>query len=62
MVEELGADAFVYGTSDVEGTPNNVIIRVNGRDASTRARWSTSPPTPSNVHVFDTESGARLSE
>ena len=32
MVEELGADAFVYGTSGVEGTPNNVIVRVSGRD------------------------------
>ena len=32
VVEELGSDAFVYGTSGVEGTPSNVIIRVNGRD------------------------------
>ena len=26
VVEELGADAFVYGTSGVEGTPSNVIV------------------------------------
>ena len=32
VVEELGADAFVYGTSGVEGTPNNIIVRVSGRD------------------------------
>src|SRR3954451_19723253 len=25
VVEELGADAFVYGTSDVEGTPHNIV-------------------------------------
>ena len=29
VVEELGADAFVYGTSGVEGTPSNVIVRVS---------------------------------
>ena len=33
VVEDLGADAFVYGTSGVEGTPNNIIIRVSGRDS-----------------------------
>ena len=32
VVEELGADAFVYGTSGVEGTPNNIIVRVSHRD------------------------------
>src|SRR3954465_1655411 len=31
VVEELGADSFVYGTSDVEGVPSNIIIRVSGR-------------------------------
>ena len=29
VVEELGADAFVYGTSGVEGTPNSIIVRVS---------------------------------
>ena len=29
VVEELGADGFVYGTCDVEGTPGNVIVRVS---------------------------------
>ena len=32
VVEELGADGFVYGTCGVEGTPCNVIVRVTGRD------------------------------
>ena len=32
-VEELGADAYVYGTCDVEGTPGNVIVRVSARDS-----------------------------
>ena len=33
VVEELGADAFVYGTSGVEGTPANIIVRVSQRDS-----------------------------
>ena len=48
VVEELGADAFVYGTSGVEGTPNNIIVRVSQpRHRCTRATRSTSPPTRS---------------
>ena len=31
VVEELGADAFLYGTSDVEGTPNEVVVRMEAR-------------------------------
>ena len=33
VVEELGADAFVYGSSGVEGAPNNIIVRVSARDS-----------------------------
>ena len=38
VVEELGADGFVYGNCDVEGTPSNVIVRVSGRDAVREGR------------------------
>jgi len=34
LVEELGADAYVYGTSGVEGTPHDIIVRVQSRDAA----------------------------
>ncbi len=60
VVEELGADGFVYGTSDVEGTPSTVIVRVER--AATRSRRATTihvTTDPKNVHVFDTESGER---
>ena len=29
VVEELGADEFIYGNCDVEGTPSNVIVRIS---------------------------------
>jgi multiple sugar transport system ATP-binding protein len=62
VVEDLGSDAFVYGTSGVEGTPNNIIIRVNGRDHVRKGETVYVTTDPKHVHVFDTESGARLSD
>ncbi len=62
VVEELGADGFVYGTCDVEGTPSNVIVRVSARDAVHKGDVIHVTTDPTSVHVFDTESGDRLSD
>jgi multiple sugar transport system ATP-binding protein len=62
VVEELGADGFVYGNCDVEGTPSNVIVRVSGRDHVTKGDRIYVTTDPKNVHVFDTDTGERLSE
>ena len=62
VVEELGADAFVYGTSGVEGAPSNVIVRVSGRDTVHKGDVIHVTTDPHHVHVFDAESGDRLSE
>ena len=62
MVEELGADEFVYGTCDVEGTPSNVIVRVSGRDTVHKGDTIYVTTDPHNVHVFDTDTGERLSD
>jgi len=62
VVEELGADGYVYGTSDVEGTPSNVIVRVSARDSVRKGDTLHVTTDPKNVHVFDTESGERLSD
>jgi multiple sugar transport system ATP-binding protein len=62
VVEELGADAFVYGTSDVEGTPSNVIVRVSGRDHVHKGETIHVTTDPHQVHVFDTHTGERLSD
>ena len=61
VVEELGADAYVYGTSDVEGTPHDVIIRVSGRESNRKGEVLYVTTDPNNVHVFDSETGERLS-
>src|SRR5688572_14865922 len=62
VVEELGSDAFVYGTSGVEGTPANMIIRVHGRDKVRKGETVYVTTDPHHVHVFDTDSGERLSD
>ena len=62
VVEELGADGFVYGTSDVEGTPGNVIIRVSARDSIHKGDTIHVTTDPKNVHVFDNETGELLSD
>ncbi len=61
VVEELGADGFVYGNCDVEGTPANVIVRVSGRDRIAKGDRIYVTTDPKNVHVFDTDTGERLS-
>ncbi|WP_134767785.1 sn-glycerol-3-phosphate ABC transporter ATP-binding protein UgpC [Nocardioides sp. 1609] len=61
VVEELGADSFVYGTSGVEGTPANIIVRIAARDQVHRGDVLHVTTDPADVHVFDTETGERLS-
>ncbi|MBF4163590.1 ABC transporter ATP-binding protein [Nocardioides acrostichi] len=62
VVEELGADSFVYGSCDVEGAPSNVIVRVAGRHHPAKGEVMHVTTDPANVHVFDTETGERLSD
>ena len=62
VVEELGADAYVYGTSGVEGTPHDIIVRISGRQSVQKGETLYVTTDPNQVHVFDTDSGERLSE
>jgi multiple sugar transport system ATP-binding protein len=61
VVEELGADAFVYGTSDVEGTPSTIVVRVSARNSVHKGDVLHVTTDPAHVHVFDTDTGERLS-
>ena len=62
MHVQLGADEFIYGNCDVEGTPNNVVVRISARDTVHKGDTIFVTTDPHNVHVFDTETGARLSD
>ena len=61
VVEELGADGYVYGSSGIEGTPHDIIVRVSARDSVQKGETIHVTTDPRSVHVFDTESGERLS-
>ncbi len=61
VVEELGADGYLYGTSDVEGTPENLVVRVQARRCHQKGETVHVTTDPDHVHVFDTETGIRLS-
>jgi multiple sugar transport system ATP-binding protein len=61
VVEELGADGFAYGTSSVQGTPHDLIVRIAGRDTAHKGETIYVTTDPAHVHVFDTETGERLS-
>ena len=62
VVEELGADAFVYGTCDVQGVPSNVTVRVSARQHAAKGDVLHVTTDPHHVHVFDKETGVRLSD
>ena len=62
VVEELGADAYVYGTSGVEGLPHDIIVRIGGRQSVHKGETIYVTTDPNQVHVFDTGTGERLSE
>jgi len=62
VIEELGADAYLYGTSGAEGTPSEVIVRIDARRSVQKGATVHVTTDPEKVHVFDTDSGARLSD
>jgi multiple sugar transport system ATP-binding protein len=62
VVEELGADSFVYGTSDVEGTPHALTIRISERNSVGKGDVIHVTTDPATVHIFDGETGERVED
>ena len=60
LVEELGADAYVYGSADVNGEEHDVIARVDGRKPPAKGEQVYFAPKPGHTHLFSTTSGERL--
>ncbi len=60
VVEELGADAYIYGTTaSGEGT-KEIIARVDGRRPPEKGSTVHLVPQPNNLHLFSLQDGARL--
>ncbi|WAB81948.1 sn-glycerol-3-phosphate ABC transporter ATP-binding protein UgpC [Microcella daejeonensis] len=60
VVEELGADGYLYGHADVNGQRVDVVARVDGRVHPNAGETVVVSPEPRHVHVFDTGTGLRL--
>src|SRR5690606_6024221 len=64
VVEELGADAYVYGRADVSGAGvdgQTIVARVDWRNPPSKGEHIFLAPTdPTAIHLFATDSGRRL--
>jgi multiple sugar transport system ATP-binding protein len=60
LVEELGADSFVHGYADIAGERQLLIVRSEERGTVQKGDIVHALPEASRVHIFDSESGARL--
>ncbi|MGY2129755.1 ABC transporter ATP-binding protein [Blastococcus sp. SYSU DS0617] len=60
VVEELGADAYVYGHTTIDGTQHDITARVDGRRPPAPGEHLLVRPRSGHVHLFDLRSGNRL--
>ncbi|MFJ8664243.1 ABC transporter ATP-binding protein [Streptomyces sp. NPDC093600] len=61
VVEELGADGYVYGSSRVGGEDKDLVVRVGGRAVPEKGSTLHVVPRADELHVFSTSTGERLS-
>ena len=61
VVEELGADAYMFCNADLDGQQAKLVARIDTRRVPSRGDRVTLRPRPGEIHVFDAESGERVS-
>ncbi len=63
LVEELGADAYIYGTlPGAEASDKPFIARVDGRTPPRKGETINFAPKMDHIHLFNTESGLRIND
>jgi multiple sugar transport system ATP-binding protein len=60
VVEELGADAFVYCTAQLEEGPTELVVRCDGRAFPAKGEVIGLEAAQHDVHVFDQVTGRRV--
>ncbi|MBB3675896.1 ABC transporter ATP-binding protein [Modestobacter versicolor] len=60
VVEELGADAYVYGRTSQGGQEFPVTVRVDGRRPPAGGQTVRVAPRTGHLHLFSTDDGHRL--
>ncbi len=62
VIEELGADGYLYGHTEVNGSRVDIVARVDGRSHPMAGDRVYITPKPQHVHVFDQVTGERLTK
>jgi multiple sugar transport system ATP-binding protein len=60
VVEDIGADAFVFCAADVGGESTRLVARTEARKAPQQGEQVTLRPRADEAHLFDPGSGERL--
>jgi multiple sugar transport system ATP-binding protein len=62
VVEDIGADAYVFCSADLGGEQTRLVARTEVRDAPKQGERVTLRPRAEEAHLFDPESGERLTD
>ncbi len=60
LVEELGADGYIYAHGDQDGQRVDIVARVSGGRYPELGEVVNLSAKPGRAHVFDADSGERL--
>jgi multiple sugar transport system ATP-binding protein len=62
VVEDIGADAYVFCSAELGGEQRRLVARTEVRDAPKQGERVTLRPRAEEAHLFDPESGERLTD
>jgi multiple sugar transport system ATP-binding protein len=62
VVEDIGADAYVFCSAEVDGEPTRLVARTEVRSAPRQGERVSLQPRAEEAHLFDSESGERLTD
>ena len=62
VVEDIGADTYVFCSADLGGEQTRLVARTEVRDAPKQGERVTLRPRAEEAHLFDPESGERLTD
>jgi len=62
VIEELGADAYVFCTAELGGETTKLVARVDVRTRPQRGARLSLRPRPEEAHIFDADTGLRLGD
>jgi multiple sugar transport system ATP-binding protein len=62
VVEDIGADAYVFCSAELDGERTRLVARVDVRSAPQQGEQVSLRPRTEEAHMFDAQSGERLTD